>query len=289
MAFGLALLLLFLGSLTSSGAAPPLAPISQAAPETADYLGSSLRLLFPSLPANIELQDVTEPDFPSNTLSTDYFPLGVLSNLYSAADGVQPITKTLQFNFKGGVRGRIFSYPAWLAATPNYFANRNGQGQLDSVVGVRQDAATGAGLLPAQQNWGQMQIELNGFVFDYSATVLVGSPKNVTKDSGDNVFKLYNQILGLLDQHGDISSAIGTVAHPNGSQFALGLVVDYLGESEYDHRMSEADFESRVAETLAEKDYNNDAWIGFTKQDILVGAPGWVLGRATTSGGDAQK
>ena len=55
--------------------------------------------------------------------------------------------------------------------------------------------------------------------------------------------------------------------------------MDYLGEKNYSGRLSEADFAGRVAETLAEKDYNGDNWIGFRQEDILIGAPGWALGR----------
>lgn len=239
-----------------------------------------MRLLFPSLPASLELGDVTEPYFPG-ALSADYLSLGTLSDPDSFSSGVQPVTKTVSFNFSGGVRGRVFSNPAWLEVTPSYFANRSGRGQLTSVVNVKQDAAEGAGLLPAQRNWGRMQIALNGYVFDYAATVLVGAPKNVTSSDGPKVFQLYQQIVSDLDKHGDLSAAIGTVAHANGSQFALGLVVDYLGQNEYDHRMSETDFADRVAETLAEKDYDKNGWVGFSSQDILQGAPGWVLGKAT--------
>jgi len=269
-------------------AAPVPAPPAQTSPETADYMSLSLRLLFPSLPANLELSDITDPAFTNFTSGTDYLPLGTLSDPDTMLGSVQPITKTLSFNFKGGVRGRVFSNPAWLSVIPNYFANRNGKGQLDSIVSVRQDAAKGAGLLPAQRNWGQLRIVLNGFVLDYATTVLVGPPKNFMVDKGAKVFDLYHQILSQLDQRGDLGAAIGTQSHSNGSQFALGLVTDYLGENEYSQRMSEADFANRVAEVLSDKDYGGDGWVGFTKADVLIGAPGWVLGHAQNGGDTAR-
>ncbi len=286
LALSLAMLLLVASS--NASAAPLSTPPAQTSPETADYMSLSLRLLFPSLPANLELSDITDPAFTNFTSGTDYLPLGTLSNPDTTQDGVQPITKTLSFNFKGGVRGRVFSSPAWLSVIPNYFANRNGKGQLDSIVSVRQDAAKGAGLLPAQRNWGQLRIVLNGFVLDYATTVLVGPPKNFVGDKGAKVFALYHQILGQLDQRGDLGAAIGTLAHPNGSQFALGLVTDYLGENEYNQRLSEADFANRVAEVLSDKDYGGDGWVGFTKDDVLIGAPGWALGHAKTGGDSAR-
>jgi hypothetical protein len=258
-------------------------PVAQVTPETSDYLSLPFRLLFPSLPANIELLDVTDPAFPNVFQGSDYLSLGTLSDP-DTNNGIQPITKTISFNFKGGVRGRVFSSPAWLSVVPNYFANRNGKGTLDSVVSVREDAAKGAGLLPAQRNWGEMQVELNGFVFDYASSVLVGSPKNFKASQNDKVFELYHQVVNLLDRQGALVAAVGTVDYPNGSQFALGLIVDYLGEGEYSRRLAESDFTLRVAETLAGKDYNNDGWIGFTQADLLLGAPGWVLGHSKNGG-----
>ena len=285
-ALSLAIPLLVVGS--TATAAPVVAPPAQTSPETADYLSLSLRLLFPSLPANLELSDITDPAFTNFTSGTDYLPLGTLSDPDNTQAGVQPITKTLSFNFKGGVRGRVFSNPAWLSVIPNYFANRNGKGQLDSIVSVREDAAKGAGLLPAQRNWGQLRIVLNGFVLDYATTVLVGPPTSLGADKGAKVFELYHQMLGQLDQHGDLGVAISSQAHPNGSQFALGLVTDYLGENEYNQRMSETAFVNRVVEVLSDKDYNGDGWVGFTKDDVLIGAPGWILGHVR-NGGDAAR
>lgn len=238
-----------------------------------------MRLLFPSVAAPLELGDVQPPSFPNVTSALDLISLGTLADVRDQSAALQPLTKTLTLQLRGGVRGRIFASPPWLQPLPDRFINPKDNGELKVTVQVRQDASQGAGLLPGQTNWGLLRVSLNGAIFDYAAQVLVGPPPAVKADATERVFGLYRQVVSRLDSQGDLGAAISTPEQPNASQLVLGLVVDYLGENGYNGRLAEVDFVGRVAETLSGKDYNADSWIGFRQEDILVGAPGWALGR----------
>jgi hypothetical protein len=243
---------------------------------TSDYLPEALQLLFPSVPAPLDLADTEAPIFPSDAPSFDLLSLGVLPDPANA--NATPLTKTITLNLGGGIRGRVFADPAWLAPVPDRFINPKDQGKLQIQVMTSQDAGQGAGLLPAQTNWGRLRLSLNGALFDYAVPLVVGSPK-IGRNDGDRVFGLYNKVATRLDALGDLDFFIGSPSYPNASQVALGLVVDYLGEKQYNGRLPETDFVDRVAETLSQKDYNNDGWAGFKPEDIVIGAPGWVLGK----------
>ncbi|MEI6043174.1 MAG: hypothetical protein WCS37_02165 [Chloroflexota bacterium] len=246
---------------------------------TSDYLSESLRLLFPSVAAPLELADIETPLFPSSTLGFDLVPLGAIADARDLSLVLQPLTKTLTLQLKGGIRGRIFASPPWLQPIPDRFVNPKESGELKVAIQVRQDASLGAGLLPGQTNWGLLRVSLNGVIFDYATPLVVGPPPLVKTGDSRRVFDLYHQVVTRLDSRGDLAAAIVTPEQPNAGQFILGLAVDYLGENGYNGRLSEADFVGRLAETLADKDYNDDKWIGFRQEDILVGAPGWVLGK----------
>lgn len=253
----------------------PPTPGTQAAAAdgaTGDYLSEPLRLLFPAAPASLEWANLEAPIFPSNTPTFDLLSLGILK---SAA----PPNKTLTLNLGGGVRGRLFAQPPWLNPLPDRFINGSGNGQLQVKLNVRQDAGQGAGLLPAQTNWGHVLLSLNGTLFDYAVPLIVEPPPAIKREDGDRVFALQRAIADRLDSQGDLDAFIGSPAYPNASQVALGLAIDYLGENEYNQRLGRADFTNRVAEMLGQKDYNGDGWIGFRPEDILLGAPGWALGR----------
>jgi hypothetical protein len=273
------LLVLTLGwpSASAQTPAPPATPGPSAT--TSDYLPEAMRLLFPSAAAPLDLNNVQPPAFPGVTSALDLVSLGTLSDLRNQSGPLQPISKTLTLRLQGGIRGRIFASPPWLQPVPDRFINPKDNGELKVAIQVRQDAAQGAGLLPAQTNWGFLRVSLNGALFDYATPLLVGPPPGVKTGDTERIFGLYRQVVTTLDRQGDLGAAIGTPEHPNAGQFILGLVVDYLGESEYNTRLGEADFANRVAETLAGKDYNGDNWIGFRQEDILLGAPGWLLGR----------
>jgi hypothetical protein len=247
-------------------------------PYTADYLPQAMRLLFPSLPASLDLSDTTPLQLSSSAIGFDVVALGSLINPESS-EIVQPVTKTVMLKLRGGIRGRVFAEPAWLAPQPDRFINPQETGELNIKLDIRRDASRGAGLLPAQINWGKLRVVLNGAVFDYATPLMVGTPLKLPDGSSDRIFSLHRRIIALLDAKGDLGASISTPAFPNAGGFALGLIVDYLGEESYNKRLPEEDFSGRVAETLAEKDYNNDGWIGFKQADILLGAPGWVLGR----------
>ena len=271
------LLMLILSLPQASAQTPP--PEPDAPGSTADYLSEPLRLLFPSAAAPLELADVQPPLFPSATSGFDLVALGTLSDTRSLEPALQPLTKTLTLELKGGMRGRIFASPPWLQPLPDRFINPKDSGELKVTIGVRQDASQGAGLLPAQTNWGLLRLSLNGVIFDYATPLIVGPPPTVGTGQADKVFGLYRQVVARLQTQNDIEVAIGTPERPNAAQFILGLAVDYLGENGYNNRLSETDFAGRVAETLAGKDYDKDGWQGFRQEDILLGAPGWVLGR----------
>jgi hypothetical protein len=269
----LLLLIIFSGTATAQTPAPtaPSAPLQDGS--TSDYLPDGLRLLFPSAPASLTITDVQSPLFPSDAPGSDIIPMGVLS------DTNQTLTRTLSLELTGGIRGRIFARPAWLNPVPNSFINPEGAGKLAVTVQVRQDAGQGAGILPGQTNWGRLLLSLNGVIFDYGVPVIVPPPARIGRDDAERVFGLHREIATRLDAQGDLEAFIGSPDFPNGGQFALGLVVDYLGENEYNGRLSRTDFVNRVTETLARKDYNGDGWVGFKTEDIVLGAPGWLLGK----------
>lgn len=229
--------------------------------------------------ASLELADVQPPQFPGRALPLDLVPLGTLPDIRDQASALQPLTKTLTLQLQGGIRGRIFGSPPWLQPVPDRFINPKDSGELKVAIKVRQDASQGAGLLPGQTNWGLLRVSLNGAIFDYVTPLLVGPPPAVKASDGDKIFGIYRQVVAKLDSQGDLGAAIVTPEQTNAGQFILGLTVDYLGENSYNGRLNEANFAGRVAETLSGKDYNGDGWIGFRQEDILIGAPGWVLGR----------
>jgi hypothetical protein len=268
-----ALLILFLAAPSAFAQTAP----DPSDPTTSDYLPAPVQLLFPSLPATYPVEEVLPPLFGSGATGFDIISLGAIPGPEGATG--TPVTKTLNLKLTGGVKGRIFSSPSWLKPDPDRFVNIKGEGELKVNITVRRDAGQGAGILPGQTNWGHMRVVLNGAVFDYSAQLVVGTPAAVNKDSGDKVFNLYRQVLARLDKQGDVGAIIGTPLYPNAGQTALGLAVDYLGEKGYNGKMTEEDFALRVAEMLAEKDYNTDGWSGFKPEDILIGAPGWALGK----------
>jgi hypothetical protein len=278
----LAALLLTLSSASAQTQTPeprPTEPAAVSTGTTSDYLSRPLRLLFPSVAAPLELADIETPLFPNGTIGFDLVPLGAMADARDQSLVLQPITKTLTLQLSGGIRGRIFASPPWLQPIPDRFVNPKESGELKVAIRVRQDASQGAGLLPGQTNWGSLRVSLNGAIFDYATPLLVGPPPLVKTGDPRRVFNLYSQVVKRLDSQGDLGAAIVTAEQPNAGQFILGLVVDYLGEDGYNGRLSEADFVGRLAETLAGKDYNGDGWIGFRQEDILVGAPGWILGK----------
>ncbi|NWJ45376.1 MAG: hypothetical protein HXX08_05800 [Chloroflexi bacterium] len=250
---------------------------TQTDPATSDYLPQPLQLLFPSLPASFSTEEVLPPNFDGSAPAFDLISMGTIPSP-DAATGT-PLTKTLTLQLNGGIKGRIFSNPPWLSPIPDRFVNLSGNGELKVAISVKRDAAQGAGILPGQTNWGRMRLVLNGAIFDYSVQLLVGTPAPVVSSSSERIFGLYRQIVAKLDAQGDMAAIVATPTFPNAGQTALGLIVDYLGENGYNRRMIEADFIGRVAETLSEKDYNGDGWVGFKPEDIVIGAPGWVLGR----------
>lgn len=259
-------------------ATPQAAPPSQAGQAadgaTSDYLSESLRLLFPAAPASLDWNGLAAPIFTSDTPGFDMVSLGILNFGNSA-----PLTKTFTLNLGGGMRGRLFAAPPWLNPVPDRFVNTGGNGQLTVNLNLRQDPGQGAGLLPAQTNWGHMLLSLNGVMFDYAVPLIAEGPPTITTGEGDKVFALQKEIADRMDSQGDLDAFIGSPRYPNASQTALGLAVDYLGEPEYNQRLARADFVGRVAEMLGQKDYNKDGWIGFRPEDILLGAPGWALGQ----------
>ncbi len=278
---GLILLLCSLIIAGPAAAQSPLAGEIDQAPlpgsaSTGDYLSEPLRLLFPAAPASLELKDVKAPIFASDTPGYDFFSLGILPDPSRISS---PLTKTITLDLGGGFRGRIFARPPWLSPLPDRFINPTSAGKLQVAVTVRQDAGQGAGLLPGQTNWGHLLLSLNGVLFDYTVPLTVGNPVRVGRDNGDQVFELYRQITAQLDKLGDLETLIGTTIYPDGGQLALGLIVDYLGENQYNQRLPATEFVNRVCETLAQKDYNNDGWLGFKPEDIVLGAPGWALGQ----------
>jgi hypothetical protein len=271
--------ILYFGGFGMAQAQTPEPPApTRSDPNTLDYLAPPMRLLFPSLPANVDISDVQKPIFSSTVIGFDVVALGSLPNP-EGTEILQPVTKTLTLKLRGGIRGRIFAEPAWLAPQPDRFLNPQESGELKINLNIRRDASRGAGLLPAQTNWGKLRLVLNGTVFDYAVPLVVGTPPKLPPGSSERVFILHRRIVTLLDGKGDLGASISTPTYPNASGFALGLIVDYLGEESYNKRLPENDFINRVAETLAEKDYNNDGWIGFKSEDILLGAPGWILGK----------
>ncbi len=263
--------------LAGSAQTPP--PENKPDAATSDYLADPLRLLFPSAPASLDLSNTDQAIFANGTPGFDLFALGVLSSAESTT--TTALTKTLTLELGGGFRGRVFASPAWLDPLPDRFINPQGQGKLQIEVKVRQDAGQGAGLLPGQTNWGRLLLSLNGTLFDYAVPLLVPAPNGVGRAEGEGVFTLYRHLTARLDAQGDLDALIGSPAFPNGGQFALGLIVDYLGEKEYNGRLPQLQFLDRVAETLAAKDYNADGWIGFKPEDVVIGAPGWALGKKT--------
>jgi hypothetical protein len=281
LVFGLAAVLYIARPAAAQTAPPTNAPTSQttqpaADGTTSDYLGESLRLLFPSAPASLEWANLEAPIFPSNTPTFDLVSLGILKS-------GSPLTKTLTLELGGGLRGRLFAQPPWLNPVPDRFINGSGSGRLEVKLNVRQDAGQGAGLLPAQTNWGHLLLSLNGTLFDYAVPLIVEAPEAIKREDGEKVFGLQREIADRLDSQGDLDAFIGSPTYPNASQLALGLAVDYLGENEYNQRLGRADFINRVAELLGQKDYNGDGWMGFRTEDVLLGAPGWALGRPVTT------
>ncbi len=269
------LFLLFLPQATAQ-TPPPLPPNNGT---TSDYLPEGIQLLFPSAAASLDLSEIQNPFFPTSTNGFDMLSLGAATDARATGPILKPLTKNLTLQLKGGVRGRIFASPPWLQPLPDRFINPKDSGELKVAIQARQDAAQGAGLLPAQTNWGRLRLALNGAIFDYAVQVIVGPPPAPEANDAIKVFGLYRQIVAKLDSQGDLKAAITTPEQPNAAQFILGLVVDYLGENRYNNRLTETDFAGRVAETLAGKDYNADNWIGFRQEDILLGAPGWLLGK----------
>jgi hypothetical protein len=266
---------------TQAAPAPTQLPANPTAPPptatgstTGDYLSESLRLLFPAAPASLEWANLEAPIFPSDTPTFDLVSLGILK-------AATPPTKTLTLDLGGGVRGRLFAQPPWLSPLPDRFINGSGNGRLQVNLNVRQDAGQAAGLLPGQTNWGHLLLSLNGTLFDYAVPLIVEPPPAIKREDGPRVFALQHEIAERLDSQGDLAAFIGSPAYPNAGQVALGLAVDYLGENEYNQRLGRADFSGRVAEMLAQKDYNRDGWVGFRPEDILLGAPGWALGYQT--------
>lgn len=241
---------------------------------TGDYLSESLRLLFPAAPASLDWNGLAAPIFTSDTPAFDFVSLGLLKFGDSA-----PLSKTFTLNLGGGVRGRLFANPPWLNPVPDRFVNGGGNGQLTVNLNLRQDPGQGAGLLPAQTNWGHLLLSLNGTMFDYAVPLVAEGPPAVKSEDGEQVFTLQKEIADRLDGQGDLDAFIGSPRYPNAGQIALGLAVDYLAEPAYNTRLARSDFVDRVAEMLGQKDYNNDGWIGFRPEDILLGAPGWALGQ----------
>lgn len=258
---------------TSGPTTEPATQPGQSNGATSDYLSESLRLLFPSAPASLDWNNLEAPIFSSDTPTFDLVSLGILKS-----SSATPLSKSFTLDLGGGVRGRIFAQPPWLQPVPDRFINGSGNGRLEIKLNLRQDPGQGAGLLPAQTNWGHLLLSLNGTLFDYAVPLIAEAPAAIKREDGDKVFALQKEIADRLDGLGDLDAFIGSPAYPNASQTALGLAVDYLGESEYNQRLARADFTDRVAEMLGQKDYNGDGWIGFKPEDILLGAPGWALG-----------
>lgn len=162
-------------------------------------------------------------------------------------------------------RGMAASNRDWLVLDPTIFERLTG----DTVGIVQRISVRNTSLLPrAHTSWGVATLVVNGQPVEISVAVTVRGP---ARDLSTDVWALYHQLCTTMDDQGERNALVWSPRYPNGIDFALGLITEYVIEGGYGGQIGQRDFVTRVAELLAGRDMNGDKVIGFTDQDRSLG------------------
>ncbi len=124
-------------------------------------------------------------------------------------------------------------------------------------------------LLPrAHTSWGTVTLVINGRIVEMPTAVTVRGPD---RDISSDVWSLYEEVLAHLTDRNRRSAMVYTANYPNGADFALGLITEYVLEDGYKGQITRQDFVIKVSELLVNADENGDGVVGFTDIDRGLG------------------
>jgi len=91
------------------------------------------------------------------------------------------------------------------------------------------------------------------------------------RDISTEVWTLYEELLAHLTDRNQRPAMVYSARYPNGADFALGLITEYVLENGYNGRLPRQDFVVKTSELLANADENGDGVVGFTDIDRGLG------------------
>ncbi len=153
----------------------------------------------------------------------------------------------------------------WLTPDPAEFERITGT----KVLMTERLSLRSTSLLPrAHTSWGAVLLAVNGRIAEIAVAATVRGPD---KDISNDVWGLFNELSSYLDSKGQRSALAYSLQYPNGADFALGLITEYIIQEGYGGQLSRQDFVVKTAELLMDLDENGDGVVGFSDLDRGLG------------------
>lgn len=162
-------------------------------------------------------------------------------------------------------RGMAAGNRDWLVLDPTEYERITGT----TVVLVERISVRNTSLLPrAHTSWGLATLVVNGLLVEMPVAVTVRGP---ARDISAEVWAIFHELDTYLLDQGERSALVWSPHYPNGADFALGLITEYVIENGYGGKISQRDFVIKIAELLMDRDQNGDQVVGFTDADRNLG------------------
>ena len=162
------------------------------------------------------------------------------------------------------LRGTVSSNSPWLKADPPAFDTTAGLSFSFSVPDSKL-------LLPGQTNWAQVNININGALYEVAVAVTVGG---LSAAQAATIDTMSEQVATILQSIQKADLLVTNDRYANPGQFVQGLAAHYVLNAGYKGRMPATTWATRGAELVAASDLDRDGWIGFTAYDRSIGALG---------------
>ncbi len=163
------------------------------------------------------------------------------------------------------INGVAVSNRDWLTPDPTDFEYITGT----PVLMTERISLRNTSLLPrAHTSWGAVILAVNGRIAEIPVAATVRGPE---KDISGDVWTLFGELRSYLEGKGQLNALVYTLKYPDGADFSLGLITEYVIEEGYGGQMPRDGFVVKVAELLMDRDENGDGVVGFTDQDRGLG------------------
>jgi len=162
-------------------------------------------------------------------------------------------------------RGMAAGNRDWLVLDPATYERITGT----AVVLIERISVRNTSLLPrAHTSWGMATLIINGRLVEMPVAVTVRGP---ARDISADVWAIFHELDTYMLDQGERSALVWSPRYPNGADFALGLITEYVIENGYGGQIPRRDFVIKTAEMLTDRDQNGDGVIGFTDADRSLG------------------